>query len=286
MLFENLRILRRITNVNTDISYDNQDEQTKPTLNLKSTDCLLIGTQYPFNNFFVDITGGNKNDAASVLSLEYWNGSRWAAVVDILDGTSVGGKTFAKPGMVLFTPNSQESGWLKVTNPTISGPPELSGNHIYNLYWLRVKVSQDLAPIAPATDVSFREIGFAWTSGDKMKSIKPEVDRYFNSVSQGKTNWIPEIMTAAKMMVSDMKKADLVYAPQQIVRLDDFWLPCTYKTLWLIYSALGPSYKDTADGFAHQYHKTMNLKGATIDANMDGRVSDYEVNSQVYQGVR
>ena len=102
----------------------------------------------------------------------------------------------------------------------------------------------------------------------------------------GKTNWIPEILTASKMLVTEFKKAGVVLGPQQVVRLDDFWLPATYKTLWLIYSSLGPAYVETATALAHQFHKTMNVDHITVDSNKNGQPDAGERDSRVKVGVR
>lgn len=288
MLFDYIRILKNVGATLTDLSYDNQDESVKPdiTLTTPATDYLLVGMQYPFNNFFIDLTGGDVNDNVSTLSVQYWDGSKWVDAVDVLDGTSVSGKTLAKPGSIMFSQDRQKTGWGKVNNPRVQGPAELSTKDIYDLYWLKIKVSAAIAPAAPAAAVTMRELGFAWTTGAKMKGIKSEVDRYLDSFATGKTNWIPEIMAACKMLITEMKKQGLVVGPQQLVRADDFWLPATYKALWLVYSSLGPSYKDQADALHHQYYKTLNVNNVSIDQDGNGRLDQSELNSRVREAVR
>lgn len=281
MLFDYLRILKSVSSVITDISYDNQDETILPNIGIDSTDHILIGMQYPFNNFFIDKTGAVANAASSVMSLQYWNGSSWVDVVDLLDGTSIGGKTMAKSGHVLFSLDRQKSGWARTNNTKAQGPTELSTKDIYDLYWLKVKFSVNLDSLT-----TIKELGFSWTTGAKLKSIKSEVDRYLPSFATGKTNWNSEIMTACKMMTTDLKKAGLVFGPQQVIRMDDFWLPATYKTLWLIYSSLGPAYLETANSMAHEFYKTMNVNNITVDENKDGRVNEWERDSRVMTGVR
>ena len=281
MLFDYIRILKSKGGVLSDLSYDNQDESSLPLLDLAAADYLLIGMQYPFTNFFIDTTGGVANDQASNLILEYWNGNAWVAAVDVLDGTRVAGCSMAKSGAILFSIDKQKSGWGKVNNTRTSQMAELNTKDLYDLYWLKVRFSADLNALT-----SFQELGFAWTNGAKMRGIKAEVDRYFNSFKTGKTNWIPEIMAACKMMMTDLKKADIALGPQQVIRLDDFWLPATYKTLWLIYNNLGPAYLETANGFAHQYHKTFAPQNLVIDENANGTIDQVEAKGRVQTGVR
>lgn len=281
MLLDYIRILIQSGASKTDISYANQDDETLPTLRLASTDCILIGMQYPFNNFFIDQTGGVPNDQDAEMSLEYWDGSKWVAGVDLLDGTAVNGKTLAKSGHVMFSLDRDKTGWGKVNNPILQGPPELNDKSIYDLYWLKLKVSADLL-----NTTSIRELGFAWTTGQKLKGIKSEVDRYMAAFETGKTNWNKEIMNACKMMVTDLKKQGLVLGPQQVVRLDDFWLPATFKTLWLIYSSLGPAYEAQKLDMLIQYGKSMNVNNVTVDQDRNGDASDWEKNTRVREAVR
>lgn len=218
----------------------------------------------------------------SELELEYWDGSKWVAAVDILDGTSVSGATLSRSGHVLFNLDFEKTGWGKVMNPTqLAALTELSGRKIFNQYWLKLKVTGAI----PA-DVTFKELGFCWTSSDKMKIFRPEIDRYMPSIKAGKTNWIPEMMMAAKLMTAEYKKANLVYGPQQVIRLDDVWVAATYKALWIIFSALGPAYLEQAKEIHHQFYKNMNVDNVTLDQDKNGRVSEWEKDSKVKTGVR
>lgn len=279
MLFDYIRIIQKDGTGFTDISYENQDESLTPSFDLDNNEFFLIGMEYPFNNFFVDIDTANENPANMTISA--WDGNKWNEVVDVLDGTKLNNASFGKSGHVLFALDKQKSGWGRVNNPQVQGPDELTTLKIYDLYWLKVEFSGSLD-----AETKIRELGFAWTTGSKMKAIKAEVDRYLPSFAQGKSNWNPEIMTACKMMTTDFKKANLILGPQQVVRMDDFWLPATYKSLWLIYSSLGPAYLETANAMAHQYYKTMNVDNITLDENRDGRVSSSEKDSRVKVGVR
>ena len=282
MLFDYIRILRKdgVATIE-DYSYANQDEASKSDLNLiAATDCLLVGMQYPFNNFFLHLD--TPNTLASVMKLEYWDGKAWTEAVDIMDGSSAGGISLAKSGHVLFALDKQKTGWQKLVDPTQeSHPAELDNLKIYDLYWLRISFSADLDPLT-----KLNELGFAFTTGEKLRSIKAEVDKFMGAFKTGKTNWIPEILTASKMLVTEFKKAGLVLGPQQVVRMDDFWLPATYKTLWLIYNSLGPAYLETANQMAHQFYKTMNVDNITVDVNRNGQPDESEKDSRVKVGVR
>ena len=64
---------------------------------------LYIGFANPQQAISVRMKGGKGNSNASVLTVNYWNGSAWVAVSNMVDGTTEGGATFAKTGVVRWS---------------------------------------------------------------------------------------------------------------------------------------------------------------------------------------
>jgi len=68
---------------------------------LANGDFLLVGSHLPFRGVRIDVDGANAN--ASLLTVNYWNGSAWAAITET-DGTETGGTTtMAVDGTVSWT---------------------------------------------------------------------------------------------------------------------------------------------------------------------------------------
>lgn len=81
-------------------------------------DWFVIGADLQFRKVLlqVDSVNGvptaNVNTNASVLTVEYWNGSAWTAVDNLTDGSSFGGKTISVNGLITYNfPND----WVKST---------------------------------------------------------------------------------------------------------------------------------------------------------------------------
>jgi hypothetical protein len=71
------------------------------------TDYIVAGFTEKQSGFVVTIIGlGNEN--AAVATISYWDGSDWASVGNIDDGTSEAGKSFSKSGVITWTPPSAE----------------------------------------------------------------------------------------------------------------------------------------------------------------------------------
>jgi hypothetical protein len=270
MLLNYIRVFTNISSTLTDKSLANQDDASTVSLVLASGDYVYIAQRYPFTNVFIHMDTVNTN--ASVLSGQYWDGTAWRDAVDVMDGTSVGGKTLAQSGAVQWSLDADYS-W-NITNDTelTGAPTELSTLRIFNSYWFRLKVS---ATLSAGTDS--KEIGYCFTNSQRLKDFDVELDGYLASFATGKTDWIDEIKTGSKLLVQDLKRMGLIMGPGQIIELDDVYVPCSLRSLALIYSNLGPSYKDKNLAIMAEYDKAMNIRRFTFDADADGKLTQREI---------
>ena len=97
---------------------------------------IYVGSWLPFRGAQVSLN--NKNDVASVLTVNYWRGA-WAAVDTISDGTDVGSSdTMKQDGDVTWVVSSdwKRDSLLKIGDTTVK--ESWSGD---NLYWTRWEVS-------------------------------------------------------------------------------------------------------------------------------------------------
>ena len=237
MLLNYIRVFTKISSTLSDKSLANQDDTQTVPLVLASGDYIFIAQRYPFTSIFMHMDTVNTNP--SVMSVDYWYGESWKPAVDVMDGTSLAGATLGKSGLLQFSLDDNYS-WAKVydTEDTIA-PPELQTLKVYNCYWARLKVS---ATLSASTDS--KEIGYSFTNGQRLKDFDVEIDTYLTSFASTKTDWIDEIKTGSKLVVQDLKRMGLVMGSGQVIELDDVYVPTSLRTLMLIYSHLGPSYKD------------------------------------------
>ncbi len=71
---------------------------------LTSTDHVIIQFTERMSGFRVKMNADERNETASVLTVNYWDGDSWAAVSGLVDGTAVGGATLAQSGTVSWDP--------------------------------------------------------------------------------------------------------------------------------------------------------------------------------------
>jgi hypothetical protein len=129
----------------TDYSKVAQDASTSTVVTLSSLDTaanndyLYVGSHLPFRG--VNVVSSTSNSNASVLTVNYWNGSAWTATT-LTDGSASAGATFGQSGNVSWTvPTDWAAETLLVINSPAPGGVLYQGE---KLYWTRWQVSAAL----------------------------------------------------------------------------------------------------------------------------------------------
>lgn len=273
MLYQWLRLIKSDNGTLTDISLANQNESTDLVMNLTvSEDYIYVGQQYPFNNFYIQ--SDVANDVASVMSIEYWDGSVWKNAVDVLDATSVNGVSLAQSGVVQFSPDYHYR-WSFVpdTSDTAMSPTELRTLTIYNLYWIRIKWSATLNALT-----TIKKITYCFSSHQQIDNRDSTINAYLGSFAVGKTSWENEIITASMDVVLELKRKNLIVHEGQVLRFDDVSNATDWRTLINIYRDLGGDYKEKYDDALKEYSNALDVRRFSFDVNNDGFLSRGETN--------
>jgi len=272
MLHNWIRVFYSDNGVLTDFSIEAQNNaDTIPLELVAGQDYVYVGQYFPFNNLFFQLD--TANTVASVMSAQYWDGKVWRDAVDFIDSTKLLGKTLARNGVIQWSPDRQYS-WLKTEDTTDRGAPtELSTLEIYELHWMRLKVSVNLS-----AGTIVKDLGYAFTANHMLSSIDPEINEYlvpWGGVS--KTNWDEQIQLASTHVVADLRSRGLIVAPGNVLRFDDVSLATAYRTLQVIYSRLGEAFDARKQDAQDNYEKLLNLKGFTFDTNRNGLAEKQEI---------
>lgn len=277
MLYNYIRLIYSDNGTLADKSLDNQDESsTLPLAFVASEDYLYIAQSYPFNNFFYQMLVANSNTSA--LSVEYWTGriNGWISAVDILDGTSSGGKTLARSGVIQFSPDPAKI-WMQVrdsTNETM--PTGLETLKVYNVYWIRIKVSANLSALTAA-----KRLCYAFTRSQQLDNIDITINDFLETFGIGKTDWDDQIITASLQLVNDLRRRGLIIHAGSILRFEDVTMACDYRTLILIYKNLGPGYKERLATASLDYNEAIDMRRFSFDTDENAFLSTSEKTSTV-----
>ena len=151
------------------IGQQNPADATGVVLNGATGAALYIGSHVPFRG--VAVTNVNANTNASVLTVNFWNGSAWTAVSGFTDGTTAGGNTMSQNGLVTWTvPSTWAKTLLSDAIPGISS--SISG-------WGTVPgQSQPVIPVAPiqkATLLPYNEKPRFWAQWNFSAALSANV---------------------------------------------------------------------------------------------------------------
>ncbi len=238
-----------------------------------ATEYLYIGQYYPFNNLYFSLSGGNSAGVTGSTSVEYWSGSAWVDAVDVVDDTD----ELASSGVIQWQPN-KNTGWCQVADTSEETGLEITAFTLYDLYWARISIPAGF--LHANTDCLF--LGYKFCTHADLVKIDPEINEYLTPWGgASKTTWDEQIITASESVVAELKQRGLVVHPGQVLRFDDVYEATVYKTLMIIYSQLGESFKAKFDAAKDEYIIRMSQKRWTFDKDKDGAVSFGEITNDV-----
>jgi len=246
---------------------NNFRDDSKVMAYVASEDYLYIGSEWPFNHRYFDVSVAN--DQASIASVEYWDGNEWVEMVDILDRTAVGGVSLAQSGIIQWTPDIDETSWAREQeSEDITG---LSGTKIYDFWWVRLKWSVTLA-----NTTALNYIGHKFAEDSELFDHYPDL-RHSNlmvAFEAGKADWNEQHFSAAEMLLDDLRRRSIIVSPSQVLDYELFRKPAIHKVAELIYTGL--QYYDAQERADKRYEKSMAKKYWNIDVDGNARVTESE----------
>ena len=270
MLSQYIRTINSDNGTLTDVSIISQTTDSTLTAPIVSgEDYTYIGQYLPSNNMFFEIDTANTN--AAVIQIQYWDGTTWRDVVDILDGTSTSSKTLAQSGVIQWSINNNY-GWVKAqdTSEDISA---LSTLTIYNLYWMRFSSSADLSSGSLLDRVTYK-----FTDADALTQLEPDLTNIASA--WGVSDWLDQMLLASKHVWHELRNRDLIKGAQNILRFDDVYMATAYRTLAIIYDGLASSnevYVDKKLEALREFKDLLSGSATYYDRNEDSLVNSNEI---------
>jgi hypothetical protein len=270
-MLSNQRIL--LNDNGTEIDYSvvlNNFRTGTATINYTlSEDYLYIASDLPFTSryFFVS----TPNDVTSTVKVQIWSNAReWIDAVDVIDGTSTGGKSLAQSGIIQWkTPLLQ--GWnVEQNSEDVTG---ISKVGIYNCYWCRISWSATLK-----VTTALKYLGFKFSEDYQLTDYYPDFSNtnLKTAFEAGKTTWDDQHFASAEAIIRALRSGNIVKSPNQILNYEIFVEASIHKTAAFIYSGLGKSYKEDAEKAEKKYIDAMKLNYFDVDLNADGDLSPTE----------
>jgi len=241
-------------------------------------DAIYIGSELPFNSLFFNATAVNAETASVVV--QYWNGTEWKTMVDILDETKASGATLAQAGHMTWTTDKNE-GWAKEDTVNSNGDEAITGLGditIYDLYWVKITFS--------ATLTNTTELGWIGPKFCEDADLTGEFtlfgkSKFMANYGSGVSDWQSQIVMASRIMVTDIIKKNVIQNGDQLLERRKLMDACVAKTAQLIFKNLGDDYEDDKNNARTEYHSRLSLKNFSADKNANARKDESEKGVQV-----
>ena len=237
-------------------------------------DAFYIGSNLPFNHLFCKM-GTTVNVEVSAMTISLWDGTEWQGVAELVDSTELAGATFGQSGYVEFVPDKNES-WDREDTVDSNGNKYITGLEnitIYDKYWLRITASADLT-----ANLNIAWLGQIFSDDDDLDSEYPELldTSIMSAIKSGKANYQEQAVTAAKVMIKDLKRNNSILDNNQILCRENLTLASVSKISEIIYTILGDDYNDNKSASKKEYTERLASSFPIIDTNSNGRVDIQE----------
>lgn len=231
-------------------------------------DHLYIGSDLPFNHRWFDVS--TANSAASVVSVQIWDGNEWQDAVDVVDQTSVSGVSLAQSGYISFNVDRNDSWAEESTTEDITN---LTSQRIYDKYWARFIWSADLSGTT-----ALKYIGFKFADDDDLQVHYPDLalSATKTAFESGKTDWNEQHFAAAEEILRHLVKKGIVWSKNQVLDYLQFNQAGVHKVAEIIMNAFGDDFEDNRVRAKQKFFEGMNLGVFRTDRDEDGRVDDLE----------
>jgi hypothetical protein len=256
----NRRVTRTILNTTETTAETGSIQGTPLTLAMTAADSFYIGFHGKFSARYFKMNTVNAN--SSVLTVEYWNGSSWAAVDDLIDQTSAGGKTLAQNGFVSWV---NKTDWAKRSLTGIDSDVEL--------YWVKLTVSADLSASTKVEGVMN-----LFSDDTLLRSYYPELVSNTGYLPSGRTDLFDQHVAAKDMVVLRLKQRKIIDDESQIIDINSVALAAVHACAFLILNPIATSESSQAlrDAAFKAFSEEIGQLTLDIDKDKDGVISETE----------
>lgn len=256
----NRRITRVVLNSTEETANYSTPDAVQNSFALLTTDAFYLGFHGQFASRYIQIHTANNN--ASVMTVEYWDGSAWQAVDDLIDQTSVGGKTLAQSGFISWV---NKDDWKTSSLTGVDSDVEL--------YWVKITFSADLS-----AGCKVHAVLNLFSDDVLLRQYFPELVSDANYLPATQTNFLQQHLAAKNLVVLRLKQRKIIDSEAQILDVNDVATAAVYATAMLILQpiATSPDSRALYDMASNGFNEEISKVAFNVDMNEDGLLSEYE----------
>lgn len=217
---------------------------------------FYIGYQYKFASRYIHMGTVNTNTVTT--TVEYWNGTAWAAVDDVMDQTN----GFKNSGFI---------SWVNKSNWQVKNQTPMDSD--IELYWVKVTVSGTLS-----ASTSIQAVINLFCDDGLLRAYYPELITDTRYLPSSRTDFVEQYQAAKDLVVLRLKQRKLIDNEGQIIDPNDVSIAATHAAAWIILSPIAgnDAIKALAEAALDKFNNEISSLTLGVDANKDGIVSEGE----------
>lgn len=251
----NRRVVRTILNATETTAKTNSPSASTLSFVFLTTDSFYIGFEGKFSARHFKMATVNTNP--STVTIEYWNGSAWTAVKDVVDQT------------VGFT----QSGFIHWENYDNWKTHKLAPISEVDLYWVRLKVTANLS-----AGTALQSVLNIFCDDDLLRAYYPELVADTRYLPPDRTDFIEQYLAAKDLVVLRLKQRQLITDESQVIDVNGIEVAAVHAAAVLIMRPIATS-DETRQRVADAQKAFDDESGQLtlrVDQNSDGKVDEAE----------
>lgn len=213
-------ITRAVLNSTEITKFTSVINDTQVAASLQTTDALYIGYQKKFTTRFFNFH--TVNSVSSVLTVQYWTGTAWADVDDLIDQTSIGGATFGQNGFISWT-NKPDWQLKNITGTDAD----------LELYWVKLTVSVNLH-----ANTNVHCIINVFSDDTLLRAYYPELITDTRYLPDDRTNFLEQHFAAKELVVLKLKQMNAIKDENQIIDINEVCIAAVHACAFIILNAI------------------------------------------------
>ena len=250
------RNVTRVIKNTTEVTDSLQNVVDNPTPWVLTTpDFVYIGFRGKFASRHFQI--GTANAASSVVSIEYWNGTAWTSVLDIVDQTN----GFKIDGWISWV---NQNDWQKKKQTPIDD---------VDLFYVRLSVSVDLDG-----GTTLQSLVNLFSDDDLISVYYPELISDNRYLPPNRTNFMEQHVAAREKVILRLMQRRTINDEAQIIDINEVAVAAVHAAVETLLRPITQGreiFKRAQEDFKNE----INELTKAIDKNKDGIVSNKERNN-------
>jgi hypothetical protein len=227
---------------------------------LLTTDSFYIGFFGKFASRYFSFTIPNTN--AATLSVEFWDGTAWAPVLDIVDQTN----GFTQSGFVSWI---NEETWKKSEQAPITSASGTDSE----LYWIRIKTDTNFS-----AGTELQSVLNLFSDDELVRPLYPEIITDSRFLPPGRTDFLEQHQQAKARVIRRLNQKGILKDESQIIDINQVSEAAVHAFADIVLSPIATSDNliEILNRAKANFESELTRVNLGVDLNKDGIVTENE----------